>query len=107
MTALIRRELSSAQTNEYFNYVGVIISGICFDCDLRTYKYERHRARYREIRHFHDGRSTSERYVTHIVPPNTSLTVQAVSVEELGPLQLGLMLQDNIKLLVEWLARRR
>ena len=62
MTALIRRELSSAQTNEYINYVGVIISGIFFDCDPRTYKYERHRARYREIRHFHDGRSTSKRY---------------------------------------------
>ena len=50
------------------------------------------------------GRPTN---VTHIVPPNTILTVQAMSVEELGPLQLGLMLQDNTKLQVEWLARRR
>ena len=45
--------------------------------------------------------------VTHIVPPNTILTVQAMSVEELDPLQLGLMLQDNIKLYVEWLACQR
>ena len=62
MTALIRRELCSARSNEYINYVGVIISDIFFDCDPRTYKYERQRARCREIRHFHDGRSTSERY---------------------------------------------
>ena len=62
MTALIRRELCSAQSNEYINYVGVIISDRVVDCDPRTYKYERQRARYREIRHFHDGRSTSERY---------------------------------------------
>ena len=45
--------------------------------------------------------------ITYIVPPNTILTVQAMSVEELGPLQLGLMLQGNTKLQVEWLARRR
>ena len=44
--------------------------------------------------------------VAHIVPPNTSLTVQVASVEELGPLQLGLVLQDNIKFDVEWLARQ-
>ena len=62
MTALIRRELCSAQSNEYINYVGVIISGIFFYCDPRTYKYERQRARYREIHHFHDGQSTNERY---------------------------------------------
>ena len=45
--------------------------------------------------------------ITHIVPANTILTVQAMSVEELGPLQLGLMLQGNTNLQVEWLARRR
>ena len=55
-------ELCSARSNEYINYVGVLISGIFLDCDARTFKYARQRARYREIRHFHDGRSTSERY---------------------------------------------
>ena len=46
MTALIQWELCSAQSNEYINYVGVIISGIFFNCDPRTYKYKRQRARY-------------------------------------------------------------
>ena len=38
---------------------------------------------------------------------NTILMVQVMSVEELGLLQLGLMLRDNIKFQVEWLARRQ
>ena len=105
MTALIRRELCSARSNEYINYVGVLISGIFIDCYARTFKYARQRARYREIRHFHDGLRPAN--VTQILLPNTILTVQAMSLEELSPLQLCLMLQDNIKLQVEWLARRR
>ena len=61
MTVPIRPELCSARSNENINYVGIIISGF-FDCDQRTYKYERQRARYSEIRHFHNGRSTSKCY---------------------------------------------
>ena len=106
MTALIRRELSTAQTNEYFNYVSVIIMQVYFSTAIReptsTRDIERDTERF--VTSTMAGRPAN---VTHIVPPNTSLTVQAVSVEELAPLQLGLMLQDNIKLLVEWLARRR
>ena len=105
VTALIRRELCSARSNEYINHVGVIISGIFFDCDQRTYKYERQsEIQERFVISTMAGRPAN---ITHIVPPNTILTVQAMSVEELGPLQLGLMLQGNTKLQVEWLARRR
>ena len=87
MTALIRREMCSAQSNEYINYVGVIISGI-FVTVIRE-------PTERFVTSTMAGRSAN---ITHIVPPNKILTVQAVSVEQLGPIQLGLMLQNNTKL---------
>ena len=106
MTALIRRELCSARSNEYINYVGVIISGIFFPLRSANLQVRETESEIQE-RFVISTMADQPANITHIVPPNTILTVQAMSVEELGPLQLGLMLQGNTNLQVEWLARRR
>ena len=43
---------------------------------------------------------------TFIVPQNTVLTVQAMGLEELGPVQLRVMLADAVRPKIDWLARR-
>ena len=43
---------------------------------------------------------------TWIVPPNTIMAAPAMALERLGPFQLKLMLEGNIKLIMEWMARR-
>ena len=43
---------------------------------------------------------------TFIVPQNTVLTVQAMGLEKLGPVQLRVMLADGVRPKIDWLARR-
>ncbi len=43
---------------------------------------------------------------TFIVPQNTVLTPLAMGIEELGPVQLRLMLDDDVRPKIDWLARR-
>ena len=46
------------------------------------------------------------RNVSHIVPPKSILTEQQMSLERLGPFELRVMLQDDRKMQIEWLAQR-
>ena len=43
---------------------------------------------------------------TSIVPQNTGLTALAMGMEELGPVQLRLMLDEAVPPKIDWLARR-